>query len=203
MQAQAEAASMQAQQAMMMGQPGVVMPPPFQPLDDIGKDTAIAAAIAEHSMQQFGFPEPVSRETLFRRLHCKVTVALNTQADRAQRVQAMQTLGATLQMMAQAAGTMSQAMAAVGQAVVFNPKPLIRAAKNMFNADEEVEEMFQMIPLMPPPMPMPGQGGSPANPGLPPGPAGQAAPQHDKAEKAKAGPLDAPINSPNTAVNPV
>lgn len=202
---QQQAAQLQAQamstEAMQMGMPP---PPPFMPMDDMTKDTARATAIAQKSMEQFGFPEPVSRETLFRRMHCKVTVALNTQADRAQRIQSMQTLGATLQMMAQAAGTMSQSLAATGQAVVFNPKPLIRAAKNLFNADEEVEEMFQLIPLAPPPMaPMPGGPQAGGQPGLPPPVAGASAPQDSKSDKTKAGPLDAPINSPNSAVNPV
>jgi len=193
-QAQQAQAQLMAQQAAQMGMPSA----PYVPPDDVTHDQMIGAAVAGQCLQKFGWPEPISRETLFRRLHCKVTVALNTQADRAQRVQAMQTLGATLQMMAQAAGTMSQAMAPTGSIVVFDPKPLIRAAKNMFNADEEVEDMFKIVQL--PPMLPPGGPGAPqGQPGLPPAQAGEQAPH----EEDKGGPLDAPTESPNTAVQPV
>jgi len=158
-------------------------------------ESAKAEEVKKLCLRQFGWEEPVTRETIFRRLKCRVTVAMNTVADRQQRVEAFQTVSASFQMGAQAAASISQTSAAIGQVCIFNPKPMLSHVKSMFNGDESIKEMFQMVPMAPSPMPIGGQQGQSA-PGLPPEIAG-------KTQQQTVGQAGAPANSPNSAVTPV
>jgi hypothetical protein len=83
--------------------------------------SARQAAIQAKCMEVFGCPEPVTREVLFRRLRCKVTVAMNAQADRAAQGQSLMQLFAALSAGATAATAMGQ---------VFDPAPLLKLAGN-------------------------------------------------------------------------
>lgn len=81
--------------------------------------SAIQQAVEQQCMQQYGFPEPVTREVLFRRLRCKVTVAINAQADRAAQGQSIMQLFQAIQ---------SGGMAAQAAGMTFDPKPLLKMA---------------------------------------------------------------------------
>lgn len=160
-------------------------------------ESAKAEEVRKMCLQRFGWEEPVTRETIFRRLKCRVTVAMNTVADRQQRVEAFQAVSASFQMGAQAAASISQTSSAIGQVCIFNPKPMLGHVKSMFNGDESIKEMFQMVPMLPAAAPMPG-GGQPGQsaPGLPPEVAGAA-------QQQTVGQAGVPASSPNSAVTPV
>lgn len=79
------------------------------------------ALIEAKCMEVFGYPEPVTREVLFRRLRCKVTVAMNAQADRAAQGQSLMQLFQAIQ---------AGALAAQAAGKAFDPKPLLKMAGN-------------------------------------------------------------------------
>lgn len=194
MEAQQQMQQLQAMQQGLPPQPPI--PPPPQTL----VDQAIAEATKELSLQTFGWEEPVTRESLFRRMKCRVTVAMNTASDREQRISATQSIFGALQMGSQAAASMTQSGMAVGEVCKFNPKPLLSAVKTLFNGDDEIKEMFQMVPI---PM-MPGAmaaGPGQAAPGLPPEVAGAA--QQSSTGQETTGVNAAPTASKDTAVQPV
>ncbi len=136
-------------------------PVDFEPPDSQAIVARINQLVAQECMRVFGWPEPVSRETILRRMHCKVTVALNTQADRTMRLNAMKDVAATIQMFAQAAQSCG---------MIFDPNPLLKQVRPIFGGDNAILEMFKPMPpgAMPPP---------PGDQSLPPIVAGQNAPQ--------------------------
>ena len=145
------------QQVMMQTMQGVPVP------DAVTLEIAVKNLIAQKNISTFGWPEPVSREVIFSRLSCSVTVALNTQADRQQRINGIQSLSSSIQMLAQAAMSAGK---------VLNLKPLLKSVQPIFGADIDLVDMFQD-----PPMPMQVGGPQGGQPGLPPDAAGKMAPQ--------------------------
>ena len=128
--AQAEAAATAfAQDPQMAGQQPPAAPPVPNPDE---RSSALAAIVEQKCIATFGFPEPMTREVLFRRLRCKVTVAINAQADRAQQ-------GASLLQLFQAIQAGGTAAQAAG--LVFDPAPLLKMAGNA-----EWEKMFSRDP---------------------------------------------------------
>lgn len=172
-QVQAEIAQTLATQAAQI-QPGMLPPPQpspeqLQQTTEMGKQEKCEAA--------FGWHEPITREGIFRHLRCKISVAMNAQADRSQRIAAIQSIFAAIQMGAQAATSMGR---------TFDPAPMMKLVIPLFNGDKEITKMFG--PLMMPPA---------AGPNGPPSTvAGQNAPQDPGAAKS-------PKQSENTAVAPV
>jgi hypothetical protein len=122
-------AQMAAQQAQMVG--GMPPEPPPVPNPD-ERSSALAAIIEKKCLEVFGFPEPVTREVLFRRLRCRVTVAMNAQADRAAQGQSLMQLFQAIQ----AGGA-----AARDAGLVFDPEPLLKMSGN-----QEAEKMFTRDP---------------------------------------------------------
>ena len=122
-------------------------------LDDPALAEATEQLFRQQCIQTFGFPEPQTRESIFRRLVCKVSVKLNAEQDRQERIQGVNLFAGAILQMAQAATAMGK---------MLNPKPLLKAAKSLFGADDEIAECF----IDPPPMPMmpPGAPGAPVNP---------------------------------------
>ena len=144
--------SQQAKQAAMAQAQvlsGGVQPQP----DDPALAEATEQLFRQQCIQTFGFPEPQTRESIFRRLVCKVSVKLNAEQDRQERIQGVNLFAGAILQMAQAATAMGK---------MLNPKPLLKAAKSLFGADDEIAECF----IDPPPMPMmpPGAPGAPVNP---------------------------------------
>ena len=183
-------ANVQMQQQMLAGQyqaaaQGMQVPPPPQPILEQAK----VEITQQLCMQAFGWTEPVSRESIFRRLKCRVTVAMNTAADRQQRVESAQAVFAALQMGSQAAASISQTTMSQGTVCVFNPKPMLKLVKSMFNGDDEIKDMFQLSPAA---IPTQGQQGQP-NQGLPPEVAGRN-------QQSAVGQEGAAIPAQNTAV---
>jgi hypothetical protein len=172
--------------------PGMPPGPPLPPPPQTTIDEMKSQAFAEKCQAAFGWPEPVSREVILRKLRCKVSVALNTQADRSQRVQAIQSICASIQMLAQAAQ-------AAGK--IFNADPFLKVVQPIFGGDVALSEMFQD----PPPQPVvPGVGAAAGQPGLPPAVAGAAAPQPAPATPSpKGNVVGAPTESVNTPITPV
>jgi hypothetical protein len=101
-------------QAAAVGQPYM------QPNPDEAS-SARQAAIAEKCMESFGAPEPMTREALFRRFRCKVTVSINAQADSAQQGQSLLQLFQAIQ---------AGATAAQAAGMSFDPAPLLKMAGN-------------------------------------------------------------------------
>ena len=163
--------------AMMAMQQGLPAPPP--PNEEQMLQTKQAGR-QQKSMEAFGWETPVTRETIFRRLHCNITVAMNAQADRNQRIQAITGIFSAIQMGAQAAASCGRP---------FDPAPLMKLVVPLFNGDTEIQKMFGPPGMMPPGAP----GGQP---GLPPQVAGQNAPQAESAASA-------PKESTESAVKPV
>ena len=128
MQAQQQAAAFQAAAAT---QPGMAPAAPPTPTPDEAQ-SARAELIKTKCIAAFGFPEPITREALFKRLRCKVTVALNAQADRAQQ-------GQSLLQLFQAIQAGGQAAQAAG--LTFDPEPILKMAGN-----EEWSRMFKANP---------------------------------------------------------
>ena len=163
------------------------------PLDEIKMQEAEAKARADLCLAHFGWYEPVTRDVIFRRLKCKVTVALNTQADRMQRMNAMQTVASSMQMFAQAAQTAGRG---------FDPDRFLKIAGTIVGDPQALVGMFPPVPA---PMPIP----QPA--GLPPAVAGAIAPQPGtpapmpglpQEVPGAQGSLQVPEQSQNTMVQP-
>jgi hypothetical protein len=117
----------------------------FVPPDKLAIQARINQLVSEQSMAIFGWPEPVSGESILRRMHCKVTVALNTQADRTSRLAGIEKVGATIQMLAQAAQSCGK---------IFDPNPLLQQVVPLFGGDQAIMEMFKDPPpqmMLPPP----------------------------------------------------
>lgn len=144
-----------------------------------GMPPADPDAIArELCLKQFGFPEPLTREALFRRLRCKVRVNLNSQLDRQQRLDGIQKVFMAIQTGAQAAQLSGMA---------FDPTVVLSLAGDLFGADDNVMRMF--TPAPPPTLP-PSQPPAPTEqqPPAPPGPQGDQAPQPSPSEMVPAAP---------------
>ena len=124
-------AELQMQEQAMQLQSAQMGQPPVQPNQDQAS-SARQAAIQAKCMEAFGFPEPVTRETLFRRLRCKVTVAMNAQADRAQQGKSLLQLFQTIQ---------AGAVAAQAAGKVFDPTFILKMAGH-----PEWETMFKDDP---------------------------------------------------------
>lgn len=108
---------------------------PYLPPNPDTKASARQAAIAEKCMQSFGLPEPMTREALFRRFRCKVTVSINAQADSAQQgASLMQLFGAIL----------AGAQAAQAAGMSFDPAPLLKMAGNPEWAEMFVDDPAQL-----------------------------------------------------------
>lgn len=105
--AQEQTAAMQAQ---AVGQP----PPPANP---DGRDSAIETLVEQLCMEAFGFPEPLTREVLFKRLRCKVTVGINVQADQAAAAKSLLMLFQAIQ---------AGGMAAQAAGLTFDPTPILK-----------------------------------------------------------------------------
>jgi hypothetical protein len=87
-------------QAVQMGQQP-------QPPDPDARASALDQLVQQKCLQLYGFPEPLSRESLFRRLRCKVTIGMNVAADQAAQANSLLTLFKAIQAggeAAQAAG---------------------------------------------------------------------------------------------------
>lgn len=160
--------AMKMQELAMQGQ---------QPPDAQMIQTTLATGRQAKCEQAFGWSEPITREVLFRRLRCKISVAMNAQADRAQRIASIQSIFAAIQMGAQAAASMGRS---------FDPGPMMKLIVPLFNGDKEIIKMFGPMMALP----------QPGNNGLPAPVAGQMAPQDPGAAKS-------PRQSENTAVAPV
>ena len=94
---------------------------PYMPQNPDEASSARQAAIAEKCMESFGAPEPMTREALFRRFRCKVTVSINAQADSAQQGQSLLQLFQAIQ---------AGATAAQAAGMSFDPAPLLKMAGN-------------------------------------------------------------------------
>jgi hypothetical protein len=99
-------------------------------------------------------------------------------------------------MAAQSAQSMSAAMMPLGKVVAYNPDPINKMIKAVFNGDEEVKDMFEVVQMPQQPMAPPGGGAPAPAPGLPPDVAGRD-------QQQTSGAMSAPkssINSPNAPV---
>jgi hypothetical protein len=94
---------------------------PYQEPNPDEATSARQAAIEAKCMEVFGCPEPMTREVLFKRMRCKVTVAINAQADRAAQGQSLMQLFGAIQ---------AGATAAQAAGMSFDPKPLLKMAGN-------------------------------------------------------------------------
>lgn len=92
---------------------------PYQAPNPDEQTSARQAAIEQRCMEAFGAPEPVTREVLFRRLRCKVTVAMNAQADRAAQGQSLMAVFTAIQ----AGATAAQACGSI-----FDPAEVLKMA---------------------------------------------------------------------------
>lgn len=97
-----------------------------------------ALDIAKPEMiSNFDFPEPMTRTVLYRRLRCKVEVALNSKQDKSQQVKDMLA-------MAQGMGEMAQAAKASGCG--FNPAVYLEKVGTLLGEDVDLDEMFPQDP---------------------------------------------------------
>lgn len=71
-----------AAQATAIGQ----TPPQASPEE---RQSALDAMVQQKCLEEFGFPEPMTREALFRRMRCRVIVGMNVAADQAAQAQSM------------------------------------------------------------------------------------------------------------------
>ena len=93
----------------------------------------------QEMVSKYGNIEPISRESLFRRLKIKVKSSLMSSMDRQQRIQSMAQLsGAVLQL--------AQVAQATGQP--FNPRPLLRNFSLLADDDDCIDEMFPGVPTL-------------------------------------------------------
>lgn len=93
----------------------------------------IAAQVEAKCLERFGFPEPVTREGLYRRMHVKVKVSLKGQPDRERRL-------AMIMQVCQRLAEMTQALVAGG--VRANPVPLLREIADLLGVDDEMVDDF-------------------------------------------------------------
>ena len=132
LQQQQSMAQDQAAQAAMFAPPGSPPPAPVPTPNEDEASSALAEIIGKKCTETFGFPEPITREVIFRRLRCKVTVAINAAADRAQQGQSIMQLFQALQAGGQAAQSAGMS---------FDPAPLLKMA-----GKPEWAEMFTKNP---------------------------------------------------------
>lgn len=97
----------------------------------------VAQVLAERVQIAFGFPEPLTREAIYRRLRCTVRPNMNGSLDKTERVK---NIVAIFESLAKAA-TAAQA-AGMG----FNPRPFMRTVSQLLDEDDDVSEMFDLDP---------------------------------------------------------
>lgn len=99
-----------------------------------------AAVVWQQEMvMKYGNIEPMSRESLFRRLKIKVKSSLLSSLDRQQRIQ-------QLAMLANGVLSLAQAAQATGQ--IFNPRPLFKNFAMLADDDDTIDEMFPGVSSM-------------------------------------------------------
>lgn len=153
--AEAEAKAITTKIAMEIRQqvlPGVIQAmAPLNPLTGMPDMAAInpkevhrvlteqaAPLIAKRCEREFGLPEPLTREVLYRRLKVSVTVSMDGLADRDQRLM-------MILKVFEASAQAATAAAAGGEPIRI--KPFLRMAAKMLGADEDLtEEMFSQDP---------------------------------------------------------
>jgi hypothetical protein len=100
-------------------------------------DAIIGPQVAQRCIETYGFPTPLSRESLFRRLKVRVSVAMDQQLDSQQRLQ-------QIQLVFQAMAGAVQACQLAG--IQFNVKPFIKRVCKIMDDDDLEEEMFTEDP---------------------------------------------------------
>ncbi len=102
-------------------------------------DTMARDSVKERCRKAFGFDEPMTRETIYRRLQCKVYISMSGQMDRDQRVKNLMGLFEALG---------NAAAAAQQSGVGFNPLPFLRKISALLGEDDDLDEMFDPDPNM-------------------------------------------------------
>jgi hypothetical protein len=102
-----------------------------------GVDAIIGPKVEQKCIEVYGFPEPLSREGLFKRLKVRVSIAMDQQLDAQQRMQEM--------------NQVFQAMAGAVQAcqlagIQLNVKPFVKRICKILDDDDLEEEMFTEDP---------------------------------------------------------
>lgn len=139
--AQARAMDVAAKSVMLevqneVMQTGVI--PPQQAI--LQKIQTLATPIWQTEMvQTYGTPEPMSRETLFRRLKVEVKSSFNSKLDKQQNLQ-------MLGLLAEAVGKLAQGLVPLG--VPFNPRPVILHHAELIGGTQVVDEAFPAISPM-------------------------------------------------------
>lgn len=87
--------------------------------------------------QRYGPEGLISREGLYRRLHCEVDLSVNGSLDRDRRLQGLSQMGSIINDMG---------IAARDAGIRFNPKPLIRRIAQLTGEQQELDEMFSDDP---------------------------------------------------------
>lgn len=140
--AQTRAMDVAAQSVMMLVQQQVmtsgVIPPQEAILHQI--QAASTPIWQTEMMQIYGTPEPMTRETLFRRLKVEVKSNFNSKLDKQQNLQ-------MLGLLAEAVVKMVQGFAPAG--LPFNPRPIILHHAELIGGSQIVDEAFPAIsPMM-------------------------------------------------------
>ena len=93
----------------------------------------------DEMMQTYGTPEPMTRETLFRRLKVEVKSSFNSRLDKQQNLQ-------MLGLLADSIGKLAQGLLPIG--VPFNPRPVILHHSELVGGAQVVDESFPAISPM-------------------------------------------------------
>jgi hypothetical protein len=93
-------------------------------------DQRIAALTEQRCLEAFGFPEPLSREGLFKRSHVQVKVNINGAMDRERRIMSITKLLHEM----------------IGLGVPVNPEPIARLLSNLMGEDDQFAQMFKPDP---------------------------------------------------------
>jgi hypothetical protein len=117
-----QAVEQQLAAALMAGQPPQISEPQI--------DAMIAQRRHQLMVQEFGAPEPMTRESLYRRLQVSVKVSMNGRADQQQRIQQ---LVAVLKELTGLGMTRAD----------FNLEPLARLVMHLMGEDDDAESIFK------------------------------------------------------------
>lgn len=125
------------QERMVMQAQGVA-PAQLDPNELRMRVETLAAPVWQQEMlTRFGASEPMTRESLFRRLKIKVKSSLTSSLDRGQRIQ-------SLSMLAQS--TMQLAQAAQMSAIPFNARAFLQIGAKLVGEDEQLDQIFPAVP---------------------------------------------------------
>ena len=143
--AKGRAAQMVAPQVMqqilqerMVMQASGISPPMVDPNELRARVEALSTPLWQQEMlTRFGASEPVTRESLFRRLKIKVKSSLTSSLDRGQRIQSLSLL---------AQSTMQLAQAAQVSAIPFNARAFLQIGAKLVGEDEQLDQIFPAAP---------------------------------------------------------